>query len=136
MRSAVASKRAFQAPSLTLWPCSARASSPHLPHFREADGAKRKCPTDESDMSPSSSSSSPVAESGRATVSHRIHGRTPLERYSLFVEPHAWANLPRECCAVSVSSLFRELLFRLATRPARYDVEGADARLVAVVLDE
>ena len=87
-------------------------------------------------MSPSSSSSSPVAESGRATVSHRIHGRAPLEGYSLLVEPHAGANLPRECCAVSVSSLFRELLFRLATRPARYDVEGPDARLVAVLLDE
>jgi AraC-like DNA-binding protein len=69
-------------------------------------------------------------------VSHRIRGRAPLEGYSVFVEPGAAANLPRECCAVSVSTLFRELLFRLASRPAQYDVNGPDARLVAVLLDE
>lgn len=69
-------------------------------------------------------------------VSHRIRGRAPLEGYSLFVEPRADARLPRECCAVSVSTLFRELLFRLASRPAQYDVDGPDARLVGVLLDE
>lgn len=69
-------------------------------------------------------------------VSHRIRGRAPLEGYSVFVERRAGANLPQECCAVSVSALFRELLFRLATRPAQYDLEGPDARLVGVLLDE
>ena len=69
-------------------------------------------------------------------VSHRICARAPLEGYSLFVEPRAGVNLPRECCAVSVSTLFRELLFRLASRPAQYDVDGPDARLVGVLLDE
>lgn len=69
-------------------------------------------------------------------VDHRIRGRAPLEGYSVFVDPRAGANLPRECCAVSVSPLFKELLFRLATRPMNYDLEGADARLVAVLLDE
>lgn len=69
-------------------------------------------------------------------VSHRIRARAPLEGYSLFVEPRSGAKLPRECCAVSVSSLFRELLFRLATRPAQYDLDGPDARLVGVLLDE
>lgn len=69
-------------------------------------------------------------------VDHRIRGRAPLEGYSVFVDPRAGANLPRECCAVSVSPLFKELLFRLATRPMNYDLEGPDARLVAVLLDE
>jgi AraC-like DNA-binding protein len=69
-------------------------------------------------------------------VSHRIQGRAPLEGYSVFVDPRANARLPRECCAVMVSTLFRELLFRLAARPAEYDVDGPDARLVAVLLDE
>lgn len=69
-------------------------------------------------------------------VSHRIRGRAPLEGYSLFVESQAHAGLPQECCAVSVSTLFRELLFRLASRPAQYDLDGPDARLVAVLLDE
>ncbi len=54
----------------------------------------------------------------------------------MFVEPRANASLPLECCAVSVSTLFRELLFRLASRPAEYDVDGPDARLVGVLLDE
>jgi AraC-like DNA-binding protein len=71
-----------------------------------------------------------------SNVSHRIRGRAPLEGYSVFVEPRAVSNLPSECCAVSVSSLFREALFRLATRPAHYDLDGPDARLVAVLLDE
>jgi hypothetical protein len=37
---------------------------------------------------------------------------------------------------VSVTPLLRELLLRLATRPALYDLEGPDARLVSVLLDE
>lgn len=73
-------------------------------------------------------------------VSHRIRGSAPLEGYSAFIEPNIAPNiapnLPRDCCAVSVTPLFRELLLRLATRPALYDLEGADARLVAVLLDE
>lgn len=69
-------------------------------------------------------------------VRHRIRARAPLEGYSLFVEPHAGACLPRECCAVAVSPLFRELLIRLASRPSPHDLDGPDARLVAVLLDE
>lgn len=71
-----------------------------------------------------------------ANVPHKIKARAPLEGYSLFVEPNAGANLPQDCCAVSVTPLFRELLIRLATRPARYDLGGPDARIVAVLLDE
>jgi AraC-like DNA-binding protein len=70
-------------------------------------------------------------------VVHKIRGRAPLEGYSLFIEPSAaTASLPRECRAVSVTPLFRELLLRLATRPALYALDGPDARLVAVLLDE
>lgn len=69
-------------------------------------------------------------------VSHKIRGRAPLEGYSLFLEPDAAPNLPRDCCAVSVTPLFRELLLRLATRPALYDLESPDGRLVSVLLDE
>ena len=37
---------------------------------------------------------------------------------------------------MSVTPLFRELLLRLAARPALYDLDGPDARLVGVLLDE
>ncbi|MFB1484614.1 helix-turn-helix transcriptional regulator [Corallococcus sp. RDP092CA] len=70
------------------------------------------------------------------SVTHRIRARAPLEGYSVFVEPGAAPNLPKECCAVSVTPLFRELLLRLATRPAPYKLKGPDARLVSVLLDE
>lgn len=70
-------------------------------------------------------------------VVHKIRGRAPLEGYSLFIQPSAEStSLPRECRAVSVTPLFRELLLRLATRPALYALDGPDARLVAVLLDE
>jgi AraC-like DNA-binding protein/quercetin dioxygenase-like cupin family protein len=69
-------------------------------------------------------------------TSHRIRARAPLEGYSALVEPGAAPNLPRDCCAVSVTPLFRELLLRLATRPLLYDLKGPDARLVSVLLDE
>nr|WP_249344267.1 helix-turn-helix transcriptional regulator [Corallococcus exiguus] len=69
-------------------------------------------------------------------VTHRIRGRAPLEGYSVFLKPRSAPNLPKDCCAVSVTPLFRELLLRLATRPALYDLKGPDARLVTVLLDE
>lgn len=70
------------------------------------------------------------------SVTHRIRARAPLEGYSLFVEPDAAPNLPHDCCAVAVTPLFREVLVRLATRPALYELGGPDARLVGVLLDE
>ncbi|HTU60724.1 MAG TPA: helix-turn-helix transcriptional regulator, partial [Polyangiales bacterium] len=70
------------------------------------------------------------------SVTHRIRARAPLEGCSVFVEPDAAPNLPEDCCAVSVTPLFRELLLRMATRPALYALDGPDARLVSVLLDE
>ncbi|WP_437611973.1 helix-turn-helix transcriptional regulator [Sorangium sp. So ce834] len=71
-----------------------------------------------------------------ASVTHRIRARAPLEGYGVFVEPGAAPSLPQDCCAVSVTPLLRELLLRLATRPALYHLDGPDARLVSVLLDE
>lgn len=69
-------------------------------------------------------------------VQHQIRARAPLEGYNVFLEPAVAAQLPATCCTVSVTPLFRELVLRLATRPARADATGADARLVAVLVDE
>jgi hypothetical protein len=69
-------------------------------------------------------------------VTHRIRACAPLEGYAALLEPDAAPNLPTGCCAVSVTPLFREVLQRLATRPALYDLDGPDARLVSVLLDE
>lgn len=69
-------------------------------------------------------------------TSHSIKGRAPLDGLALLVEPDAIATLPRDCCAVSVSPLLRELLLRAAMFPALYSLEGPEARLMTVLLDE
>ena len=67
---------------------------------------------------------------------HRLKGRAPIEGLSLFVEPDAIATLPRECCAVSVSPLLRELLSRAEELPPLYPLGGRESRMVTVLLDE
>lgn len=69
-------------------------------------------------------------------TSHRLKGHAPLEGFGLFVEPEAVATLPRECCTVSVSPLLRELLLRAAALPMLYPLDGPEARLMTVLLDE
>lgn len=69
-------------------------------------------------------------------VLHKVRARAPLEGYSLFVEPQLAEGMPTDCRAVSVSPLFRELLLRLAHRPASREVAAREQRLVGVLLDE
>ena len=71
-----------------------------------------------------------------SSVVHRIRARAPLEGYNVFLDPDVARHMPSECCAVSVTPLLREVIVRLGTRPVDYDVDGPDARLVAVLLDE
>lgn len=68
-------------------------------------------------------------------VEHRIRAAAPLEGYNVFLDPGAARHLPAECCAVSVTPLFREIVYRLATHP-RSHPDGPAGRLVAVLLDE
>lgn len=69
-------------------------------------------------------------------VTHRIRAQAPLEAYAVFVEPKPNGATPKKCCAVTVTPLFRELLLRMAHRPALYELDGPDARLMSVLLDE
>jgi AraC-like DNA-binding protein len=67
---------------------------------------------------------------------HAVTATGALEGYNAFVDPEVDARLPAACCAVSVTPLLRELLVRAAHLPALYEEGGANARLVAVLLDE
>jgi AraC-like DNA-binding protein/quercetin dioxygenase-like cupin family protein len=69
-------------------------------------------------------------------VHHRIRARAPLEAYNVFLDPEAARHMPAECCAVSVTPLFREIVLRLATHPLLYDPSGPGGHLVTVLLDE
>ncbi len=67
---------------------------------------------------------------------HSIKATGALEGYNAFVTPEIDARLPKTCCAVSVTPLLRELLFRSATLPLFYEEGGANDRLMSVLLDE
>lgn len=68
-----------------------------------------------------------IPHSARATANARLN--------YLFVEPGA-AELPKDCCTLSVSSLVRELIDRLAYESADYPIDSHAARLARVTLDE
>lgn len=67
---------------------------------------------------------------------HAIKASGALEGYNAFVDPAVGLGLPWTCCAVAVTPLLRELMMRAARLPLLYEEGGADARLVAVLLDE
>ncbi|MCA6110807.1 AraC family transcriptional regulator [Bradyrhizobium cenepequi] len=59
-----------------------------------------------------------------------------VEVYLLFVEPDAASALPRQCCTLSISPLLERLLLHVTEMPVLYDVDGADGRIAAVLLDQ
>jgi AraC-like DNA-binding protein len=67
---------------------------------------------------------------------HSIRATGALDGYNAFIDPAVGTLLPRACCAVSVTPLLRELLRRAAQLPYFYEEDGANPRLVAVLLDE
>ncbi|KAA9367351.1 AraC family transcriptional regulator [Ochrobactrum quorumnocens] len=68
-----------------------------------------------------------VPHSARATANARLN--------YLFVEPDA-ADLPKECCTLSISPMIREMVHRLAREKADYSSESHAARIARVVLEE
>ncbi len=68
-----------------------------------------------------------VAHSARATENARLT--------YLFVEPGA-VNLPESSCTLSISSMIREMVERLARERADYLPDSHAARMARVVLDE
>lgn len=69
-------------------------------------------------------------------VPHSVSMAGHVEAYALLVEPDAVAGLPRRCCTLSISPLLERLLLHVTEIPVLYDVDGADGRMVAVLLDQ
>ena len=67
---------------------------------------------------------------------HRCQASGETEYYVLFIDPDACPNFPRTCCTMSVSPLLREAMIRGAQFPALYTLDGPEARLLLVILDE
>nr|WP_321445656.1 helix-turn-helix transcriptional regulator [uncultured Cohaesibacter sp.] len=67
---------------------------------------------------------------------HNVFGSGEVECISLFIDPPEGSNLPEDCCTITVSSFFNQLLIRANTLPELYDADGPDGRIVAVIFDE
>jgi len=67
---------------------------------------------------------------------HAIKVTGVLAGYDAFMDPAVTAQLPKTCCAVSVTPLLRELLARAASLPLLYEENPHNARLWELVVDE
>jgi AraC-like DNA-binding protein len=67
---------------------------------------------------------------------HTVKATGLLEGYNAFIDSEVDSRLPAACCAVSVTPLLRELLFRAAELPLLYEDGGRNGRLISVLLDE
>jgi len=69
------------------------------------------------------------------TGGHAVHANTALSLRNLYIKSSLVSGLPDELCVVAVPQLLRELIVEVVTLPVFYDEQGAEGRLVNVVLD-
>ena len=70
-----------------------------------------------------------------AGTEHRIRMRGPVAMRTLYIAPGAASWLPEACCVVAVLPLLRALILEAMGFDAAYAEDGAEARLMAVILD-
>lgn len=71
-----------------------------------------------------------------ATTVHQVQ---PIRRVSLrniYLDPVFFEGMSNGCCVVDVSPLLRELVMRVCALPVDYQEQGADNRLVQVLVDQ
>ncbi len=71
-----------------------------------------------------------------ARIEHAIHAAGVLRMRSLYIAPDAAPRLPRDCRVIAVSPLLRALILRAMGLPRLYDEDGADGRIMILILDE
>lgn len=69
-------------------------------------------------------------------VEHETRTIGQVAMRTIYVAPRTAKQLLRECCAINVSPLLRELILRAADAPALYDRDGPEGRLMQMILDE
>jgi AraC-like DNA-binding protein len=70
-----------------------------------------------------------------AGESHVTRCTVNTETRSIYVRKDALPGLPAHCAVVQINPLLRELILAVVRLPALYDEDGADGRLVRVLLD-
>ena len=71
-----------------------------------------------------------------AGVRHQALCRGHVSLRTLYVEPGADARLPKRCQVLKVSNLLRELILEASELPVEYALDGREARIMALILDE
>lgn len=71
-----------------------------------------------------------------AGVVHEALTRGHVSLRTLYVEPGADQRLPQRCQVLKVSNLLRELILEASNLPVEYSLDGRDARIMALILDE
>lgn len=67
---------------------------------------------------------------------HAVHANTALSLRNLYIDTGQVSGLPTDLCVVAVPRLLRELILEMVTTsPILYDQQGAEGRLINVVLD-
>lgn len=70
-------------------------------------------------------------------IEHHVKAQgTPLSLRSLYIDISQRANLPSECCVVTVSPLLRELVLAAMSISADPLPDSPDGRIIAVLLDQ
>jgi AraC-like DNA-binding protein len=70
-----------------------------------------------------------------AGESHVTRCTLNTQTRSIYIRKDALPGLPAHCAVVQINPLLRELILTVARLPALYDEDGADGRLVRVLLD-
>lgn len=71
-----------------------------------------------------------------AGVRHQALCRGPVSLRTLYVVPDADLRLPKRCMVLEISPLLRALILEACELPVEYDLDGRDARLIRLMLDE
>jgi len=71
-----------------------------------------------------------------AFVDHAVLARSELSLRSLYFSPPIVPDMPKACAVVTVSELLRQLILTAVALPIDYDEDGADGRLIGVLLDQ
>ncbi|HEX7916785.1 helix-turn-helix transcriptional regulator [Rudaea sp.] len=69
-------------------------------------------------------------------VEHEVRCRGRVQIRTLYVAADAAPDLPQACQVFEVSNLLRELILAAAEMPVEYALEGREARVMALILDE
>ena len=71
-----------------------------------------------------------------AGVEHEAHMRGHVSLRTLYIDSHAFPDLPKTCRVIEVSTLLRELIIEACRIPVEYDVAGRDGRVMDLLMTE